>query len=41
VKCISTQSISRQGFNNLADDVQILARAEGLAAHANAIEVRR
>src|SRR5204862_5661108 len=41
VKCISVQSISRHGFNNLADDVQTLARAEGLIAHANAVEVRR
>jgi histidinol dehydrogenase len=41
VKCISTQSISRNGFNTLADDVQILARAEGLVAHANAVGVRR
>jgi histidinol dehydrogenase len=41
VKCISTQSIGREGFSRLADDVQILARAEGLLAHANAVEVRR
>jgi histidinol dehydrogenase len=41
VKCISVQSISRRGFSRLADDVQILARAEGLLAHANAVEVRR
>ena len=30
VKCISVQSIDRQGFARLADDVQALARAEGL-----------
>lgn len=41
VKCISVQSISRRGFARLADDVQTLARAEGLLAHANAVEVRR
>jgi histidinol dehydrogenase len=41
VKCISVQSIGRQGFSRLADDVQTLARAEGLRAHANAVEVRR
>ena len=41
VKCISVQSIERCGFARLADDVQILARAEGLQAHANAVEVRR
>jgi histidinol dehydrogenase len=41
VKCISVQSIGRQGFSRLADDVQTLARAEGLRAHAAAVEVRR
>jgi histidinol dehydrogenase len=41
VKCISVQAIARQGFTSLAGDVQTLARAEGLAAHANAVEVRR
>jgi len=41
VKCISVQSIGRRGFAKLADDVQTLARAEGLLAHANAVEIRR
>jgi histidinol dehydrogenase len=41
VKCISVQSIGRNGFARLAADVQTLARAEGLLAHANAVEVRR
>jgi histidinol dehydrogenase len=41
VKCISVQSIGRSGFARLAADVQTLARAEGLLAHANAVEVRR
>jgi histidinol dehydrogenase len=41
VKCISVQSVGRSGFRRLADDVQTLARAEGLQAHANAVEVRR
>jgi histidinol dehydrogenase len=41
VKCISVQSIGRNGFARLAADVQALARAEGLLAHANALEVRR
>jgi histidinol dehydrogenase len=41
VKCISVQSIGRRGFSRLADDVQTLARGEGLLAHANAVEVRR
>jgi histidinol dehydrogenase len=41
VKCISVQSIDRAGYQRLAADVQTLARAEGLLAHANAVEVRR
>jgi histidinol dehydrogenase len=41
VKCISVQSIDRKGFKRLAHDVQVLARAEGLLAHANAVEIRR
>jgi histidinol dehydrogenase len=41
VKCISVQAISRRGFERLADDVKVLARAEGLLAHAYAVEVRR
>jgi histidinol dehydrogenase len=41
VKCITVQTISSEGFRALAQDVQILARSEGLLAHANAIEVRR
>ena len=41
VKCISVQTIGPRGFRRLASDVEVLARAEGLLAHANAIEVRR
>jgi histidinol dehydrogenase len=41
VKSVNVQSISRKGFERLANDVQLLARAEGLLAHANAVEVRR
>jgi histidinol dehydrogenase len=41
VKYVSVQHISEEGFARLAHDVQILARAEGLLAHANVIEVRR
>ncbi len=41
VKCVSAQSISRKGFRRLAHDVEILARAEGLLAHARAVEIRR
>jgi histidinol dehydrogenase len=41
VKCISVQSITRRGFNRLASDVQALAHAEGLQAHANSVTVRQ
>ncbi len=41
VKRISVQTINRVGYQRLSKDVQILARAEGLAAHVNAVEVRR
>jgi histidinol dehydrogenase len=41
VKCVTVQEINRAGFTCLANDVQLLANAEGLQAHANAIEVRR
>jgi histidinol dehydrogenase len=40
VKCISVQTISRKGFRRLAGDVRILARAENLLAHENAVAVR-
>lgn len=41
VKQISVQTISQAGYRCLARDVQIMARAEGLLAHANAVEVRK
>src|SRR3984893_72926 len=41
VKCISVQMVERAGYRRLSADVQTLARAEGLLAHANAVEVRR
>jgi len=41
VKCISVQNVSAKGFVKLAEDVVTLAKAEGLHAHAKAIEVRR
>jgi len=41
VKHISVQMIDRSGYRGLADDVQTLARAEGLLAHATAVEVRK
>jgi histidinol dehydrogenase len=41
VKCASTQEISRSGLRSLAPVVTAMARAEGLEAHARAIEARR
>jgi len=41
VKCISVQTIHKKGFVKLAHDVVTLAKAEGLHAHAKAIEVRQ
>jgi histidinol dehydrogenase len=41
VKCSSTQEISRAGLTSLAPVVAAMARAEGLEAHARAVEVRR
>jgi histidinol dehydrogenase len=40
VKCISVQNIDRAGFRGLAPDAVSLAKAEGLLAHAKAVEVR-
>lgn len=40
VKCSSTQQISRAGLRRLAPVVAAMARAEGLEAHARAVEVR-
>jgi histidinol dehydrogenase len=41
VKCISVQSISRDGFLRLANTVETLAESEGLLAHRNAVRIRR
>jgi histidinol dehydrogenase len=41
MKCITTQEVSRAGFLRLAPVAAALARAEQLAAHARAVEVRR
>ncbi len=40
VKCVSVQTIGRKGFQRLAADVRVLARAENLLAHENAVAVR-
>jgi histidinol dehydrogenase len=41
VKCISVQTITRDGLLRLADTVETLAESEGLMAHRNAVRVRR
>jgi histidinol dehydrogenase len=41
VKQITVQTITPCGFRRLANDVQLMARAEGLLAHADAVEVRQ
>jgi histidinol dehydrogenase len=41
VKCFTAQTIERAGFQHLREDAVILAEAEGLFAHANAVAVRR
>jgi len=41
LKRISVQTIDHTGFRRLANDVRTLAKAEGLLAHVNAVEVRR
>jgi histidinol dehydrogenase len=41
VKCSSTQEISPVGLKRLAPVVSAMARAEGLEAHARAVEVRK
>jgi len=40
VKCISVQEITRQGLARLRAAILTLARAEGLEAHAQSVEVR-
>ncbi|HSZ18847.1 MAG TPA: histidinol dehydrogenase [Candidatus Acidoferrum sp.] len=41
VKCSSTQEVSRAALKRLAPVVTAMARAEGLEAHARAVEVRQ
>ncbi len=40
VKVIAVQQLSRQALQELASTITTLARAEGLEAHARAVEVR-
>ena len=41
VKCMSVQTVRRNGFLRLAGTVETLAESEGLMAHRNAVRVRR
>jgi len=41
VKKITYQQLSQAGLNNIASVVELMAEAEGLDAHANAVRVRR
>ena len=41
VKCITVQEIDRRGFLRLAGAAECMAAAENLAAHRNAVSVRR
>jgi histidinol dehydrogenase len=40
-KKITFQQLTKNGLNNIAETVELMANAEGLQAHANAIIVRR
>jgi histidinol dehydrogenase len=41
VKKITFQELSKQGLDNIAGAVELMAEAEGLQAHANAVRIRR
>jgi histidinol dehydrogenase len=41
VKKITFQELSKQGLDNIAGAVALMAEAEGLQAHANAVRIRR
>jgi histidinol dehydrogenase len=41
VKKITYQKLSRQGLQHIASAVELMAAAEGLEAHANAVRIRR
>jgi histidinol dehydrogenase len=40
-KKITFQKLTKDGLNNIAETVELMANAEGLQAHANAITIRR
>jgi histidinol dehydrogenase len=37
----SVQIVTREGLENLSDIIEIIAEAEGLTAHAEAVRIRR
>jgi len=41
IKYISFQYITEEGLNNMAGSITAMAAAEGLEAHANAVNVRK
>jgi len=41
IKKITFQHLSKEGLKNISSTVEIMAKAEGLDAHANAVKVRR
>lgn len=41
LKKITFQHLTKEGLNNIGDAVEVMAEAEGLSAHAEAVRVRR
>lgn len=41
VKKITFQQITAEGIENIGDTIEVMARAEGLEAHRNAVSIRR
>jgi histidinol dehydrogenase len=40
VKKITVQKITQQGINNIGSAIELMAEAEGLKAHKNAVTIR-
>jgi histidinol dehydrogenase len=40
VKKITYQKLSKEGINNIGPAIELMAEAEGLQAHKNAVTVR-
>jgi histidinol dehydrogenase len=41
IKKITYQQITAEGIENIGDTIEVMARAEGLEAHRNAVSIRR